>query len=397
MGTGLDDMSSKVVLKGSIAFIELGELLQLLGSSGSTGIIKLVCEPIADHGYVYLKDGNPVNAECGSLKGIEALNSFFGWTSAYFEFVQEPVTCRTVIKKSRMEIILDGLRMFDDGLIPEIRSETNDEGQDNKREKTENELPVIRGPVIDYVYVVDEEEFPDGTDVVAQDKFGNWFWVILAGKMEVIRILPEGDAPIVRLADGAYIGSIVSFLREGNVRSATVKAIGNVQLGVLDSELISREYAAMTDDLQSILISVDKRLRQVTDVCAKAVLKQNMTSDKQKKMKLLISQNKNENKCMRITAGEAHVIRNSPAGEIHLCTLTEGDFAGAMPFLSTSHEPYSANVYASRDFKAEAFDLSKVRIEYDKLSQTFKNMIEYLSTSISVTTGRILDLTRSKP
>jgi CRP-like cAMP-binding protein len=137
----------------------------------------------------------------------------------------------------------------------------------------ENELPVIRGPVIDYVYVVDEEEFPDGTDVVAQDKFGNWFWVILAGKMEVIRIFPEGGAPIVRLADGAYIGSIVSFLREGNVRSATVKALGNVQLGVLDSELISREYAAMTDELQSILISVDKRLRQVTDVCAKAVLK----------------------------------------------------------------------------------------------------------------------------
>jgi hypothetical protein len=27
-------------------------------------------------------------------------------------------------------------------------------------------------------------------------------------------------------------------------------------------------------------------------------------------MKLLISQNKNENKCLRITAGEAHVIRD---------------------------------------------------------------------------------------
>jgi hypothetical protein len=76
-------------LKGSIAFIELGELLQQLGSSGSTGIVKLVCEPIADPGYIYLKDGNPVNAECGSLRGIEALNSFFGWTSAYFEFIQE--------------------------------------------------------------------------------------------------------------------------------------------------------------------------------------------------------------------------------------------------------------------------------------------------------------------
>ncbi|MGM0402368.1 MAG: cyclic nucleotide-binding domain-containing protein [Thermodesulfobacteriota bacterium] len=389
-------MTSKVVLKGSIAFIELGELLQQLGTSGSTGIVKLMCEPVEEPGYIYIKEGNPINAECGDRKGIEALNDFFGWTNAEFEFIQEEVTCDPVIKKSRMEIILDGLRMFDDGLIPEIGAPSHAEEGGQQKGKTENDLPLIKGPVIDYVYVVDEEEFPDGTDVVAQDKFGNWFWVILAGKMEVIRILPEGGAPIVRLADGAYIGSIVSFLREGNVRSATVKAIGNVQLGVLDSELISREYSAMTDDLQSILISIDKRLRQVTDVCAMAVLQQNVMTDRHKKMKLLMSSNKNENKCLRITAGEVYVIRSSPAGDIHLCTLSQGDFVGAIPFLNTSHEPYSANVYASRDFNAEAFDLGKVRREYDRLSQTFKNMIDYLSTSISVTTGRVLDLTRTK-
>ncbi len=389
-------MTSKVVLKGSIEFIELGELLQQLGSSGSTGIIKLVYDPNEEPGYIYLKDGNPINAECGDEKGIDTLNSFFGWTGAEFEFIKEDVTCQPVIKKSRMEIILDGLRMFDDGLIPEIGVKSEDEARDRKSGRAENDLPVIKGPVIDYVYVVDEEEFPDGTDVVDQDKFGNWFWVILAGKMEVIRILPEGNAPIVRLADGAYIGSIVSFLREGNVRSATVTAIGNVQLGVLDSELISREYASMTDDLQNILISIDKRMRQVTDVCARTVLKQDVTTAIHKKMRLLISQDKNENKCLRITAGEAYVIRHSDAGDVHLCTLGAGDFAGAIPFMSTSHEPYSATVYASNDFDAELFDLGTVRKEYDKLSQTFKNMIEYLTTSISVTTGRILDLTRTK-
>ncbi len=389
-------MTSKVVLKGSIEFIELGELLQQLGSSGSTGIIKLVYDPNEEPGYIYLRDGNPINAEYGDARGIDALNSFFGWTGAEFEFIKEDVTCQTVIKKSRMEIILDGLRMYDDGLIPEVGVKSDDAAWDRKSGRADDDLPVIKGPIIDYVYVVDEEEFPDGTDVVDQDKFGNWFWVILAGKMEVIRILPEGNAPIVRLADGAYIGSIVSFLREGNVRSATVTAIGNVQLGVLDSELISREYAAMTDDLQNILISVDKRMRQVTDVCARAVLKQDVTTAIHKKMRLLISQDKNENRCLRITAGEAYVIRNSEAGDIHLCTLGVGDFAGAIPFLSTSHEPYSATVYASNDFDAEFFDLGTVRIEYDKLSQTFKNMIDYLSTSISVTTGRILDLTRTK-
>ncbi|MFO8113216.1 MAG: DUF4388 domain-containing protein, partial [Desulfosalsimonadaceae bacterium] len=160
-------MTSKVVLKGSIAFIELGELLQQLGTSGSTGIVKLMCEPVEEPGYIYIKEGNPINAECGDRKGIEALNDFFGWTNAEFEFIQEEVTCDPVIKKSRMEIILDGLRMFDDGLIPEIGAPSHAEEGGQQKGKTENDLPLIKGPVIDYVYVVDEEEFPDGTDVVA--------------------------------------------------------------------------------------------------------------------------------------------------------------------------------------------------------------------------------------
>jgi len=387
-------MTSNIVLKGSLAFIELGELLQQLGGNGSTGILKITNEQVEEPGFIYMKAGNPINARLGSTQGMDALNQFFGWTGADFEFIQEAVTCEAVIKKSRMEIILDGLRMFDDGLIPEVGPGKSAADPTGRKEKDRSDLPVIKGPIVDYVYVVDEEEFAAGTDVVGQDRFGNWFWVILSGTMEVVRIIPEGHAPIVRLAEGAYIGSIVSFLREGNVRSATVKAIDRVQLGVLDSQLISREYSAMSDDLQSLLISVDKRLRQVTDVCAKAVLKLNVMTEAHKDLDLLISQEKRESECLRVTAGEAYVIRNTPAGDIHLCTLGPGDFAGAIPFLRTSHEPYSADVYASADFKAELFDLEDVRYEYDKVSPTFKNMIDYLSTSISITTGRILDVTK---
>ena len=394
-------MASKVVLKGSLEFIELGELLQQLGTSGSTGTVKLTCGGIQQPGYIYVVDGNPVNAQHGDVRGVDALYGFFGWTKADFEFIKESVTCETVIRKGRMEIILDGLRMMDDGLIPVItpRSEPLESGEENHKKKSaqKKDLPVINGPIIDYVYVVDEEEFTDGTDVVAQDKFGNWFWVILSGRLEVIRVLPEGSAPIVQLADGAYIGSIVSFLREGNVRSATVKAIGQVQLGVLDSEMISREYAMMTDDLQNILISIDKRLRQVTELCARIVLNCNAPPTAAfRKIKPLICQNRNEDKCFRIKSGKAYVVRNTQAGDIHLCTLTQGDFVGAIPFLNTSHEPYSANIFASKDLRVEQFDLSQVRKEYASLSQTFKNMIKYMSTSISVTSGRVIDLAKER-
>ena len=55
-------------------------------------------------------DGNPVNAEYGEVKGLNALNSFFGWIDAHFEFILEPVSPIKTIKKNRMEIILDGLK-----------------------------------------------------------------------------------------------------------------------------------------------------------------------------------------------------------------------------------------------------------------------------------------------
>lgn len=386
-------MNSKIVLKGSISFISLGDLLQQLGGSGSTGTIKLISRYAGEPGYIYMKGGNPINARFQSTQGLEALNAFFGWTEADFEFMDEAVTCEVLIRKSRMEIILDGLRMVDDGIIrklgPAKAQETSAGGSG-----AASDLPAIKGPLIDYVYVVDEEEYSAGTDVVVQDKFGNWFWVVLAGSMEVIRSIPEGNAPIVRLSDGAYIGSIVSFLRDGHVRSATVKAISDVQLGVLDSEMIAREYSALSDDFQKILVSFDKRLKQVTDVCARAVLNLPVTTELNKSTDLFISQEQNEYGFSRIIRGEAYVIRQTAEGNFHLCTLTAGDFVGQIPFLNSSHEPYSANVYTSEDFMADDYSLTNVRAEYEALSQTFKNMLQNMSLCISVTTGRILDLMR---
>ena len=262
-------MNAKAVLKGNLEFVGLAELLQQLGGNANSGVLKLVSDYADKPGYIYLKNGDPVDAEYGTVTGIDAFNGFFGWEQAEFEFVEEQVARDRVIKKSRMELILDGLRMVDEGSTPKVGP-----GQTGKRKGRHggSKLPVLKGPVVDYVYVVDEEIFDDGQEVVAQNRFGNWFWVILDGIVEVVRVLPEGRAPILRLSEGAYIGSIVSFLRDGNVRSASIYAIGQVQLGVLDSDLVAREYSTLSDLFQTILVSIDSRLRSVTTVCAQLVM-----------------------------------------------------------------------------------------------------------------------------
>ena len=385
-------MESNIVLKGSLKFIGLGELLQLLGGNASTGILKLTTAEMSEPGRIYVVDGNPVNAEAGKYKGLDALNRLFGWLDAAYEFIDEPVTCEHEIKKSRMEIILDALRMLDDGEIEKI-------GDDKDKEKTresaddDSGVPVIKGPLIDYIYVVDEEEYSAGKEIVYQEKYGNWFWVILQGKVEVIRLMPEGRAPITRLSDGAFIGSVGSFMRKGNLqRSATVVAITDVQLGVMDYDMLFKEYSELSPIFQRILASLDNRLRQITTKCANALLQPGGSKEDRLKEFQPFKQQNGEDAVYQIKKGEAVAVRRMNSGYLELCQLASNDVVGHIPFLNTSHEPHSASLYVSEGFECEPIDLKPVRKEFDQMSQTFKNLIQHTTNAISVTTARLFDI-----
>ncbi|MBS3758602.1 MAG: cyclic nucleotide-binding domain-containing protein [Desulfobacterales bacterium] len=386
-------MESNIVLKGSLKFIGLGELLQLLGGNVSTGRLTLT-SPNTDHpGHIYLVDGNPVNAEAGNIKGLEALNRLFGWLDADYEFINEPVSCERVIKKSRMEIILDALRMVDDGEIEKVGAPANPQ-EGAVESDTASNMPIIKGPLVDYVYVVDEEEFTAGKEIVYQEKFGNWFWVILEGKADVIRLMPDGRVPISRLSDGAFIGSIGSFMRKGSVqRSATVVAVTDVQLGVMDYDLLFKEYSELTLTFQRILASLDNRLRQITTNCAKILLHGLPANYDLKDLKPFEQQNE-EDAAYQIQNGRAVVVRRVNNGFLEVCQLEPNDVIGHIPFLNTCHEPHSATVYVSSDFEYGPIDLRSIRKEFDLMTQTFKNLIQHTTTSLSVTTGRVFDIVK---
>jgi CRP-like cAMP-binding protein len=394
MGAKQVKMGSNIVLSGSLRFIGLGELLQLLGGNGSTGTLTLTREEAGDKAHVYIVDGNPVNARAGSSKGLDALNSLFGWMDAAYEFRDEPVTCEHLIKKSRMEIILDALRMVDDGEIQKV-GESPESAKGGAGSQEAGSLPVIKGPLVDYIYVVDEEEFSAGREIVYQEKYGNWFWVVLEGRVEVIRLLPEGAAPITQLADGAFIGSIGSFMRKGSLqRSATVVAVTDVQLGVMDYDLLFKEYNDLSPMFQAILASIDGRLRQVTTNCAKALL--NGLSPRSEMEGFELFNNPDDESAVHlITNGRALIVRRMNGGYLELCLLEPNDLIGYIPFLNISHEPHSALVYVSPEFECKPIDLMGVRKEYGRMSQTFKNLIKHTTTAISVTTGRLFDAIKS--
>ena len=374
-------------------FLNLGELLQLLGSSGSTGILKLTNMQTNGPGYVYIIDGNPVDAEYQNKYGQEILNSFFGWLDSQFEFSEEPIQRQRTIQKNRMELILDGLRMLDDGLIKEIG--VSKIKKSNLDVKDESGIPIIKGPLVDYLYVVDEDAFSPGQEVVVQEKYGNWLWVILEGTVEVFRSMPEGQVAINKLSEGAFIGSISSLKEKSNVRSATVSAITQVQLGVLDYHRILEEFSKISENLKQVLFSIENRLKQITKICAEAHFKKIKPLKNMVNLKLLNVSEQPNDTIYKITCGQAVVVKKINNHFLQFCQLKTDDTIGNIPFLSTSHEPHSAQVFVSEDFLTEKINLIDLKEEYDELSTTLKNMVVHASTCLTMTTGRLLDILKN--
>jgi CRP-like cAMP-binding protein len=378
-------MSGDVAFAGNLSFLNLGELLQLLGTTGSSGIVSIHNAHAAQPGIIYIDKGNPINATSGPKAGLDALFSLFGWLDGQFEFVEEAVTCEKTITKSRMEIILDGLRLLDEGQVEIIGPATAGSKPTDRAAKS-GSLPLIKGPLVDYSYVVDEESFYDGDEIVQEGNHGNWIWVILEGIAEIVKETPRGTISLLRIGDGAFLGSVASLLRADNVRSATVTAAGNVQLGMLDSQLMTSELASQSIDYREFIRALDIRLKYVTSMIVDIYAGDKKAAELIEGKKPLIKQGQAEERLFKITSGDAIVARETDNGIVPLAHLQKGDFFGHVPFLDMGNEPHAASVFASPNLKLTALDPKALQKEHEQLSSTLQNVLAHLATSISVTT-----------
>lgn len=384
-------MSDKALLAGDLRFVTLSDLFQILGGNHNTGILHMTSQHAPTPGLIYFVNGNPVNAMCGPLVGLDAIYALFGWTEGRFEFHQQAVQVEHVVKNSRMEIILDGLRMLDEGIIkkvgPPFPIKVSAVQSSGLKYGEGDALPIIKGPLVNYMYVIDEEEFRDGERIVAEGAHGNWIWVILEGVVEITKQTSNGPMTIVRLGEGATIGTITSLSWQGHVRSATATAVGNVQLGVLDSERLAEEYASLSSEFRELLLSLDARLMKITDTLSDLFMKKTkppdgLIDDKE----VIIEEGCSREEVFTITEGEAYMIRRTPQGCLSLLTLKKGDVFGYVPFMDMGHEFRCASVVASKDLKVNRFDMDSLRKEYDRLSPGFKGIIEHTATCVSLTT-----------
>ena len=366
-------------LKGNIKFLNLGDLMQLLGGNGSSGILRILSTYAPEPGIIYFDNGNPINASCGMLSGLDALYSLFGWTDGEFEFTTTAVTSERVITKGRMGIILDGLKMLDEGKIERL-GPVSEDSRTAKYADAGAALPIIWGPLIDYMYVVDEEEFHDGDTILQEGRHGNWVWVVLEGVIDIIRETASGPLTLCQIGNGSFVGSMSSFLVRNHSRKYSAKAVGEVQLGVLDSQRLAQEYSKMSYEFKAFVMSLDRRLRHVMDRVVEYSTKQIDIDDYLKYRQKVIEQGDDEKRLFRVQYGKASLVQKTDDGFVPLAHLERDDFFGYIPFLDLGHEPEFASVLASKDLKIQTLNPDIIQQEYDNISTTFKNFIDNIAT-----------------
>ena len=67
-------MDNTAAFTGSLKFISLADLFQILGGNNNTGVLRITSRYSPETGYIYFHNGNPVNADYGSVKGIKAVH-----------------------------------------------------------------------------------------------------------------------------------------------------------------------------------------------------------------------------------------------------------------------------------------------------------------------------------
>lgn len=388
-------MGDRVDLEGSLRFLGVPDLIQLLGSNANTGVLSLKTSSIPEEGQIFIYNGNPVDAKLGQASGLKVIFSFFGWSDGSFRFVQKQVDPENKLKQGRMQIILDGLRMLDDGEIKKIEVS---EAPPLKAAITNNErseLHVIKGPFIDYMYVIDEELYDDGQEFVVQGSYGSWIWVVLDGFVEIVRKIDDLEIPILRLGTGTFIGNLSAFIHEKRPRSASVIARGRVQLGIVDNQRLSTDFAKLSHEFRDIVVSLDRRLKMVTDTYISLQTGTYSPPHKEGIFSQFIKIGDSSPGLWRIDNGEALVVKRDGKKGRLVCDLGVGDFIGSMPFLDIEMEPSSSGVYVSSDIEKTELDVERLHSEYKSLSDTLKNMLSTLAKSIAVT-GNLITNTSVK-
>lgn len=103
------------------------------------------------------------------------------------------------------------------------------------------------------------QRFADGETIVSEGVVSNNAYIIMEGKVNVTKKVDKKTVLINTLDTGEVFGEMG--LISQALRSASVVAVGNVTIGVIEREYFEKIVADLPEDVQSIVRALVDRLR----------------------------------------------------------------------------------------------------------------------------------------
>ncbi len=127
-----------MAFQGSLKELPLPDIIQLVSVSGKTGKFTLTRD--ADRGFIFLKNGQMVDASVGELVGEEAIYSLAIWNSGDFQFSPGDEPERQTISKSNTNLLMEAARRLDEWRvlskkIPSVEHVPELMARDNRHEQ----------------------------------------------------------------------------------------------------------------------------------------------------------------------------------------------------------------------------------------------------------------------
>jgi CRP/FNR family cyclic AMP-dependent transcriptional regulator len=109
------------------------------------------------------------------------------------------------------------------------------------------------------------KRFTDGQVIFRRGDAPGGMYVIRAGRVAVLRTEDDAEPSLATLKAGDFFGEMSLF--DGKPRSATVKAIGDVEVEAVTKEQLAEQVG--TDAVWEMLVKLSGRMRAVDDLLEK--------------------------------------------------------------------------------------------------------------------------------
>ncbi|MCZ6540139.1 MAG: cyclic nucleotide-binding domain-containing protein [Nitrospinae bacterium] len=111
------------------------------------------------------------------------------------------------------------------------------------------------------------QRYANGDIIVSEGIVSNNAYIILEGKVNVTKKVDKKSILINSLSKGEVFGEMGMISQ--SARSASVVAVGNVTIGVIDREQFEATVSQLPEDIQAIVNALVDRLRYTSDQLSK--------------------------------------------------------------------------------------------------------------------------------